>query len=210
MERLLNLSLVSIFALVACLGSSWQFCYAANKGPNLRPANNLRGIAYATMEYHFMDPTKRKLGLNQFVDTLPLSEYLKTSGAVFVTLSSDGKTRACWGEVYPQHKNLLEETVYATLGALTKEYRFRPVKPNEWQKLKIQVSVIKGVEPVSSSRQVNPLRDGMLVRSGARAGVILPGEAVDSYYQMILCKLKAGIASGAPCQIYRLRTEIHG
>src|SRR5262249_13537090 len=102
-----------------------------------------------------------------------------------------------------------KQTVFSTLNALTKEYRYPPIKKSEWKKLKPQVTVVKGVEPITSIAYQNPLRDGLLVRSGGKAGVYLPGEAADAYYQLVQCKLKAGIKPGEPYQLYRLRTDIY-
>jgi AMMECR1 domain-containing protein len=124
---------------------------------------------------------------------------------VFVTLSRDGKPRACWGSVYPQHKNAVESTIYATLGALTKEYRYRPISRTEWQALRRQVTVVRAIEPIAGLRGVNPLRDGLMVR----AGVILPGEARDATYQLVQARLKAGIRPGEKYQLYRIVADVY-
>jgi hypothetical protein len=49
---------------------------------------------------------------------------------------------------------------------------------------------------------------GLMVRAGGKAAVILPGEASDAYYQMVLCKLKAGIRPKQPCQMYRIKADV--
>lgn len=128
---------------------------------------------------------------------------------VFVTLSKNGKTRACWGSVYPREASAARETVLATLGALNKEYRFKRISPLELKNLKIQVTVIRGLSAVPDTSTINPLVDGVMVRSGGRGGVILPGEAVDAYYELVLAKLKAGIKPSDPCQIYKMKAEIY-
>jgi AMMECR1 domain-containing protein len=145
----------------------------------------------------------------EFADSLDVPPQFKQPHGVFVTLSFHGKTRACWGSVDPQHENVVKSTVYATLGALTKEYRFHPIRASEWQRLKPQVTIIKAVEPIDSIANQNPLRDGLLVRAGGRAAVLLPGEASDATYQLVQCKLKAGIQPKESCQLYRLRTDIY-
>ncbi len=128
---------------------------------------------------------------------------------VFVTLSKNGKTRACWGSIYPRESNIARETVLSTLGALGKEYRFKSIKPKELNDLKIQVTVILDLLPVSSFKEVNPLKDGIMVRSGGKSGVILPGEAVDAYYEFVLARLKAGIQPDEACQIYKIKAQIY-
>jgi AMMECR1 domain-containing protein len=128
---------------------------------------------------------------------------------VFVTLSRDGQSRACWGSVYPQHKNVVESTIYTTLGALTKEYRYKPISRSEWQTLKPQVTVVRELEPIEGLRALNPLRDGLMVRAGGRAGVILPGEAKDATYQLVQARLKAGIRPGEKYQLYRIVADVY-
>lgn len=128
---------------------------------------------------------------------------------VFVTLSRGGKSRACWGSVYPQHPDVVESTVYATLGALTKEYRYRPITSGEWRTLKPQVTVVRAIEPITGLRGQNPLQDGLMVRAGGRSGVLLPGEARDAFYQLVQCKLKAGIHPGESYQLYRIIADVY-
>ncbi|MFX4827842.1 AMMECR1 domain-containing protein, partial [Acinetobacter baumannii] len=83
-------------------------------------------------------------------------------------------------------------TVYATEAALTKEYRFSRVRSNEWDTLKAQVTIIKSLQPIESIQGQNAMAYGLLVRSGGRGAILLPGECSDAYYQMIQCKIKAG------------------
>jgi AMMECR1 domain-containing protein len=200
-----KLTAIALFA--ACV-AIWPFASvdaAAESGKDL----TLPEIVRLVEAVHFGE---KKLGDQSFTDfarSLPVSGKFRGSAGVFVTLSYKGKTRACWGNFAPQQPTIAESTVYAALGALTKEYRFPPIEPHEWKKLKPQVTVIRGVDPISNIRMQNPLRDGLLVRSGGKAGVLLPGEAADAYFQLVQCKLKAGIKPVEPCQLYRLRTEIY-
>jgi AMMECR1 domain-containing protein len=136
------------------------------------------------------------------------SAHQKPAG-VFVTLSRQGRSRACWGSIQPQHNTIAESTVYATLGALTKDYRYRPITAAEWDSLKPQVTVIKALEPIENLHGQNPLRDGLMVRQGGKSGVILPGEAKDATYQLVQCKLKAGIRPGEPFQLYRIIADVY-
>ena len=170
---------------------------------------SLPEIAKRTMSVYFGETKLGKQTLGQFADALPVRAQFHKRAGVFVTLSFRGQTRACWGSVDPQEDSIAKSTVYATIAALTKEYRFPSVKHSQWKQLKIQVTVIKSIEPMSSIAFQNPLADGLLVRAGGRGAVLLPGEVIDAHYQLVKCKLKAGIKSGDPCQLYRLRTDIY-
>jgi AMMECR1 domain-containing protein len=148
-------------------------------------------------------------GYMEWAASLKVEKRFLQAAGVFVTLSKNGKTRACWGSVYPHEANIVAETVSATLGALARDYRFRPVSEPELKDLKIQVTVIRGLAAVSNVKMIDPFKEGIMVRSGGRGAVILPGEAVDAYYELVLARLKAGIKPDEPCQIYKIRTEIY-
>ncbi|MBY0405881.1 MAG: AMMECR1 domain-containing protein, partial [Cyanobacteria bacterium] len=135
---------------------------------------------------------------------LPPPSFRKPAG-VFVTLSKNGKPRACWGSLFPEQRDVVQSTIITTIGALTKEYRYAPIKQSEIKDLKPQVTLIRGIEPIQTISSINPLRDGLMVRSGAKSGIILPGEVKDAFYQMVQCKLKAGISPGEPFQMYRIK-----
>lgn len=174
---------------------------------------SLPALVQKTMAYYFESIPKKGFTATSyqiFLKQLPSisSPYHRPAG-VFVTLSLNGVTRACWGSAFPQQKTVTEATVYATLGALTKEYRYRPIRPNEWRQLKPQVTVIKALEPIHGLQGQNPLQDGLMVRQGGRTGVILPGEARDATYQLVLCKLKAGIQPGQKFQLYRMMADVY-
>ena len=99
-----------------------------------------------------------KGNVNDWVNTLKVEPGFLQSAGVFVTLSKNGKTRACWGSVYPREAGIARETVIATLGALTRDYRFKPVQVSELKDLKVQVTVIRGLEAVSNIKLVNPFK----------------------------------------------------
>lgn len=166
--------------------------------------NDLVAAAKLTIDNHFSDHPK---SLASLVKSLPVHPIYKESKGLFVTLSKGGKTRACWGSINATEANLVRATVFTTEGALTKEYRFPPIKAQEVPSLKVQITVIERVEPVSK-RSLQPLLDGLMVRSGGKSAVLLPGEASDPHYQVMQCKLKAGITPTEPCQIYRIKAHV--
>jgi len=171
-------------------------------------AIELPQVVRQTMAVYFEKPDAETLLASMLNERTKDSRYQKKAG-VFVTLSRHGKSRACWGSIDPDGSDLVQSTVHATLEALNKEYRYKPVSAAEWKMLKPQVTIINEVEPITSIRSINPLRDGLLVRAGGRSGVLLPREATYAYYQMVQCKLKAGIKPGEPCQLFRLKAQIY-
>ncbi|MGD9580027.1 MAG: AMMECR1 domain-containing protein [Vampirovibrionia bacterium] len=128
---------------------------------------------------------------------------------VFVTiLDPENKSRGCWGDLYPA-SNIKEAVFNAALGAVKRDYRFDPPSKSELENMKFQVSLVYNVIPVNSVASVNPFKDGLLVQSGAKGGIIMPGEAVDAHYQMVQCKLKANIQPGEPYNLFKLVTKVY-
>ncbi len=167
----------------------------------------LNEIAMKTVENHFLPDGKRK-SLTQLTEEFSQGKVAGKPRGVFVTLSKNGKTRACWGSISPEYADLIASTVYTTEAALNKEYRFAQVKRSEVDQLKAQVTVVKSVDPIESIREINPIRHGLFVRQGGRAAVLLPGECVDAHYQLVQCKLKAGIPVKSRCQMYRITADV--
>lgn len=169
---------------------------------------SLTELSRQTIKLYFEQPGLNKSTIKALLDGNIPKEYGKSAG-VFVTLSSNGQTRACWGSLYPTHRTIAESTVYTTIDVLRKDYRYRPIRYGEWKELKPQVTVIENIEPIVSIKSQNPLRDGLVLKSGAKSAVLLPGEVSDAYYQLIKCKLKAGVHKGEPYQLYRIRAKIY-
>lgn len=178
---------------------------AGKKGPIYK---TLPEICKEALRYHF-DRSGDSPSFNGLASRFKVTDNYKIRAGVFVTLVKDGKTRACWGSVTPIHGNLVEATIYATEDALTKDYRHEPITASEVEELKPQVTVVRKVVPIDSIAHQQPLKFGLMVRSGGRGALLLPGEASDAYYQMVQCKLKAGIPVKEKCQLYRLETDVY-
>lgn len=193
------ISITSVISLISLISS--EPAGAADKPLSLVEVSRL------TSANHFSDHPKT---LAKLVETLckNLHPSYRQSKGLFVTLSKNGKTRACWGQISGTENNLVAATIFTTEGALTKEYRFAPIKKSELAELKTQVTVIDRIEPVDPHVSLHPLLDGLMVRSGGKAAVLLPGEASDGHYQVMQCKVKAGITPSEPCQMYRIKAHV--
>ncbi len=163
----------------------------------------LTEIARQTIKAYFLCPS------------INIQEFSKrfnsriSNGPIFVTLSKNGQTRTCWGALEPQSKNIAEGVVLATLDALSRDYAHSPIRREEIEDLKVQITVIRNLIPVKSFREINPVHDGLMVRSGNRSGVILPGEAKDSYYALVQARLKASLRQNDSYQIYRIKADVY-
>ncbi|MFA5005736.1 MAG: AmmeMemoRadiSam system protein A, partial [Candidatus Omnitrophota bacterium] len=125
---------------------------------------------------------------------------LKPGGA-FVTLNEDGQLRGCIGNM--SAKTPLFITVRdMAIQAATEDPRFAPLKAQELNKVKIEVSVLSPLEKVGSADAIKLGTHGVLVRRGFNSGVFLPQVATETGWSKEeflsnLCAHKAGLEADA-------------
>jgi AmmeMemoRadiSam system protein A len=146
---------------------------------------------------------------------LPLPETmppeLKEAASVFVSLKKDGNLRGCIGTLTPTRPNLAVEIQENAISAGTQDYRFLPVEPEELDDLVYSVDVLGKPEPISDISELDPRKYGVIVRYGAKSGVLLPDlQGVDTARQQveIACQ-KAGIRPDQPFTMERFEVRRH-
>jgi AmmeMemoRadiSam system protein A len=123
----------------------------------------------------------------------------------FVTLTTGGALRGCIGHIIAQ-ESLLEGVRINAINAAFKDPRFKPLSPKEWEKVKIEVSILTDPAPLSYSdgqdlrRKLRPGVDGVILKKGFHQATFLPQvweqlPNVDEFL-MHLC-LKAGLDGNA-------------
>lgn len=125
--------------------------------------------------------------------------------ACFVSLKKSGRLRGCIGTLTPTQTSLEAEIVANTVAAGRRDPRFPPVQRHEMDRIAISLDLLSIPEPVTSPAELDPKRFGVIVRSGNRAGVLLPDlPGVDSAARQIaICRDKADIAPDAPIDLQR-------
>jgi AmmeMemoRadiSam system protein A len=122
-------------------------------------------------------------------------EMLATRAGVFVSLKKDGTLRGCIGTIGPVRDSLAKEIIFNAISAGTQDPRFLEVKPTELAELEYSVDVLGPLEAISSPRELDVKRYGVIVTKGSRTGLLLPNlEGIDTIEQQIdIAKQKAGI-----------------
>jgi MEMO1 family protein len=104
---------------------------------------------------------------------------LKETKACFVTLTKTGSLRGCIGHIQPQ-ESLCQAVIHNAQNAAQRDSRFPPVKPDEVDKIRIEVSVLTEPQPLRFNSpedllgQLQPYEDGVLLQIGARGATFLP------------------------------------
>ena len=142
--------------------------------------------------------------------------HWQRSAGVFVTVSTEGRPRGCWGSLDPSGEDLARATIRAAVGAVTRDWRYVPLRPGELESAAIQVAIVRRVVPIAllgrspfaAVEQVDPTRTGLFIRSGTRGAVLLPGEALTTEWQLATAKRLAGIPVDQPVELFRVEAEL--
>lgn len=159
------------------------------------------------------------IGAGTRSDELPSPESTSLRGlraGAFVTLHVGGALRGCIG--YPEPDLPLVEVVErCAVSAATSDPRFRPLSPAEWDNTRLELSVLGPIEPVSGVQDIVIGRDGLIVESGRRRGLLLPQVAVEWKWDAAEFVAQTCIKAGLPrdawqkgAKLFRFQAEVFG
>jgi len=122
------------------------------------------------------------------LEETPVPERFLKKGGAFVTLVTfpDGRLRGCIG--YPIPLFAIKDTIIRSAkSASSEDYRFRPVRPAELDKITVEVSLLTIPEEIIVKKRKDLLgeivigRDGLIVEKPKQRnkGLLLPQVAVD-------------------------------
>jgi AmmeMemoRadiSam system protein A len=128
--------------------------------------------------------------------------WLAAPGACFVTLTVGGRLRGCIGSVRP--RRTLGADVLANAGAAAVgDPRFPPLRPEEWEGLRIEVSLLSRLEllpPAASeaaaAAALHTGSDGLVLEHGGRSATFLPQvwqQIPETEHFLAALKQKAGL-----------------
>jgi len=106
-------------------------------------------------------------------------DWLKENGAVFVTLQLDGALRGCIGSL-TAYRSLNDDLISHSYNAAFEDPRFPPLAIEEFESVKIEVSVLSKRKPVDYvdyddlKLLIKPFHDGVYLIHGAHSATFLP------------------------------------
>ncbi len=96
----------------------------------------------------------------------------------FVTLRIDQGLRGCIGSIFPEAP-LYKAVRDNALRSAFADPRFPPLDPVEFAGISIEISVMGPVTRVVDLNEIEVGRDGLIIRRGGRAGLLLPQVATE-------------------------------
>ena len=138
-----------------------------------------------------------------------LSPEMQGRAGVFVSLHKKGHLRGCIGTFAPTTTCVAEEVIRNAIEACSQDPRFPPVRADELADLEISVDVLTDPAAVSSIKDLDAKKYGIIVKSGARRGLLLPDlPGVNTAQEQIaICRRKAWINDNDPVELFRFEVR---
>ena len=136
-----------------------------------------------------------------------LPDLLRQRTGVFVSAMRNGAPRCCMGTLYPTQPNAALEIIENAVAAAGRDRRFAPITAREAKTLTLIVSIVDKPVPISQSEAANldPTRDGLVVKSGDRYGVVLSGETSQTARMLQWGRIRAGCRANSPVELFRIQ-----
>lgn len=142
---------------------------------------------------------------------------LEEKRGAFVSLKRRGKLRGCIGFIEPR-KPLVKTVEEMAVAAAFQDPRFPPLRKEELQDLKVEISVLTPLRRVADVGEIEVGTHGLYIRRGGRAGLLLPQVATEwrwdrDTFLKETCR-KAGLAPDAwrdpETEIYLFSADVFG
>jgi len=121
---------------------------------------------------------KKQLGL-PFERIISTSEQLKGKNGCFITLKENDNLRGCIGFM-TGFKPLYETVPTLAVEAAFKDPRFNTLKPEEINKIKIEISILSPLKKIESLEEFTLGKDGIIISQGFHQAVFLPQVATET------------------------------
>lgn len=134
-----------------------------------------------------------------------LPPLLRRRSGVFVSAIRNGAPRCCMGSLYPTRETIAEEIIAAAVAAAGLDSRRAPIEPQELKRLRLVVSIVGPPESIIDPAVLNPITEGLAIRSRKRTGVVLPGETRHLDRVIEWARIRAAAEPGEPVDYFRVR-----
>ena len=117
------------------------------------------------------------------IDPSDIPSNLKKGMGAFVTLNINGRLRGCIGQ-FPSAESLYEVVNKMAIAAAFGDTRFLPVTKDEFNKLRIEISVIGPLKKIKDISEIVLGKHGIYIKKGSRAGTMLPQVATGNHWTL--------------------------
>ena len=166
--------------------------------------------AYVRLAYAAVDAWVREHRRIPVPDNLPVEMKEKRAGT-FVSIHKNERLRGCIGTISATEENIAEEIIQNAISASSRDPRFSPITSSELASLSITVDVLGEAEAVSSTKDLDVKRYGVIVSHGHRRGLLLPHlEGLDTVEEQVrIARQKGGIREDEDYRLERFEVVRH-
>ncbi len=169
------------------------------------------GVGYAVASFNLKDEASvpalarraietRMLSENGEMADHPQAEAVQGDAPCFVTLKKNGHLRGCIGTIQKTGESLRKNIIASARAAAFEDPRFSPLSQGELREITLSVDVLGEPRRIEDLCTQDPSIHGLIVKSGARSGVLLPGitgiDTAQKQWEAVL--KKAEISPGEP------------
>lgn len=125
---------------------------------------------------------------------------------VFVTIERNGTVLGCRGALQTRTGSLEDEVILAARAAARHDPRYKPLTAEDLQGALVTVTVVDRLESIKNVGRLSP-KDGLVLQSGDRIGVVLPWEGKDPKVRLEWAYRKAGVKQGERVNLHLMVAE---
>jgi len=151
------------------------------------------------------------------LDESAIDETLRKPSGAFVTLKTKSEDlRGCIGSIHPIAP-LFQAVSISAVNAAFRDPRFQPLQKHEFELIVMEISVMGPIVPCATDDIVVG-RDGLIIRHGRNAGLLLPPMAIEYSWTREEFLRHTCIKAGLPpdtwqksaCRIEKFEAEVFG
>ena len=151
------------------------------------------------------------------LDESAIDETLRKPSGAFVTLKTKSEDlRGCIGSIHPIAP-LFQAVSISAVNAAFRDPRFQPLQKHEFELIVMEISVMGPIVPCATDDIVVG-RDGLIIRHGRNAGLLLPQVAIEYSWTREEFLRHTCIKAGLPpdtwqksaCRIEKFEAEVFG
>jgi AmmeMemoRadiSam system protein A len=105
-------------------------------------------------------------------------DELRRRAGAFVTLTHNDELRGCIGSIEPVAP-LYVAVSQSAISAAFRDPRFHPLRSEELPRIHVEISVMGPIKHVAEIEEIMVGRDGLIIRRGGYAGLLLPQVATE-------------------------------
>ncbi len=144
----------------------------------------------------------------RYVPPVPRRPFLREPAGAFVTLHEAGALRGCIG-TFQADRPLYRNVAEMARAAAFEDPRFPPLRPDEFDRIDLEISVLTPMRRVEPPEEVEVGRHGVYIVHGPHRGVLLPQVAVEQGWDRETFLDHTCLKAGLPREAWRSGAEIY-